>query len=388
MQLSTSPIPLSLYIHFPWCIRKCPYCDFNSHQAHTAIPEEEYINALIADLRQDIAQLKTPRPLRSIFMGGGTPSLFSGESIARLLLALSDLLPFEPTIEITLEANPSTVEQQRFKIYRQAGINRLSIGVQSFNNKHLSLLGRVHDATAAQKAIETAQAAGFTNINLDIMYGLPNQTVKDAISDIATAIRFAPNHISWYQLTIEPNTIFNRFPPQLPDDDTLHQQEIIGKALLAANGYENYEISAYCKKGHESQHNLNYWLFGDYLGIGAGAHSKLTELPQYNIIRTHKMRQPKDYLDPHKPFIAEQKNISGEEIPFEFMLNALRLSRPLSVELFAQRTGRSAAQLTALLAPAIAKEFVTYDKKYFTVTATGSRFLNDLTALFLPEEVL
>lgn len=378
-------IPLSLYIHLPWCIRKCPYCDFNSHQLRSSIPETEYVDALIADLKQDLKLLSTPRSLGSIFFGGGTPSLFSAASIDRLLTEIAKLIQFDSQIEITLEANPGAVEQERFKGYRQAGVNRLSLGVQSFSDKHLKLLGRIHDASAASKAYDTALRAGFNNINIDLMYGLPDQTVADALADLTTAIDLAPSHLSWYQLTLEPNTVFSKFPPTLPDENILEEQELVGKILLADNGFRQYEVSAYCQTKHECQHNLNYWLFGDYLGIGAGAHSKLTDHRTLSVTRINKLRQPKDYLSVEKPFIAEQKVICPTELTFEFMLNALRLNQTIPINLFEERTGNKFDTIIPTLIKAKEREFIDYDEEKFTVTSLGRQFLNDLTAMFLPD---
>lgn len=308
-------IPLSLYIHLPWCIRKCPYCDFNSHGVKDEIPEQQYINTLIQDLDEDLVEIED-RSLISIFFGGGTPSLFSGHAITTLLQEIQKRIPFQKDIEITLEANPGTVEQQYIRAYHEAGVNRLSIGVQSFQDDKLKALGRIHGSQEAQQAIETAKQAGFNNFNIDIMHGLPNQSVEDACYDIQTAIELKPTHLSWYQLTIEPNTVFYSKPPTLPDEDTLWEIEEQGKALLAKAGYEQYEVSAYAKQGRQCQHNINYWEFGDYLGIGAGAHSKITDPKSKKIERKWKVKHPKDYLNPNKPFVANKNLISQKKPSF------------------------------------------------------------------------
>src|SRR3990167_5961302 len=286
-------IPLSLYVHVPWCVQKCPYCDFNSHAVKEELPETAYIAELCKELTQKIPLIED-RPIQSLFIGGGTPSLFSAKSYARLFDFLKQHATLLPDAEITLEANPGTAEQQRFLDYRAVGINRLSIGIQSLQNDKLKALGRIHDGSQAQKAIEMAFTAGFTNFNVDLMFGLPNQTIEDAQQDLTSVIALKPPHLSWYQLTLEPNTLFHKFPPKLPDDDYLWQMQNEGIAQLAQHGYQRYEVSAYCQTGHESRHNLNYWLFGDYLGIGAGAHSKITHKDQ-TISRHSNIKHPKLY---------------------------------------------------------------------------------------------
>ncbi|MFZ2320426.1 MAG: radical SAM family heme chaperone HemW, partial [Pseudomonas sp.] len=287
--------PLALYIHIPWCVRKCPYCDFNSHAAGPTLPEQEYVDALLADLDADLGRVHG-RQLSSIFFGGGTPSLFSAAALGRLLAGVEQRIGFAADIEITLEANPGTFEQAKFQAYRQLGINRLSIGVQSFQADKLKALGRIHDGDEAIRAADMARAAGFDNFNLDLMHGLPDQSIEDALSDLRIAIAQQPTHLSWYQLTMEPNTVFWSQPPTLPEDDTLWDIQEAGQQLLAEHGYLQYEVSAYARAGRQAQHNLNYWSFGDFIGIGAGAHGKLSS-PSGQIVRTWKTRLPKDYLD-------------------------------------------------------------------------------------------
>lgn len=374
--------PTSLYIHVPWCIRKCPYCDFNSHKRPDTLPETDYIEALINDLKTDIAQHQ-PVTITSIFIGGGTPSLLSGEAYDRLLTEAERLLGFAADIEITLEANPGTVEQQRFKAYRQAGINRLSLGIQSFNPTHLKRLGRIHDDAQAHRAIDSARQAGFDNINLDIMHSLPHQTRAEGLEDLRTALIHQPQHLSWYQLTLEPNTVFYKQQPPLPTEDTTADLEDDGFKLLAEHGYQRYEISAFSQPGREARHNLNYWLFGDYFGIGAGAHGKLTSA-EHRVSRTKKYRQPKDYLDEGKPFLVSQEVGDEASLLFEFMLNATRLQQKIPQGLFRERTGLPEARLQAKLRLAAEKGLITLEKDHWQVTERGRRYTNNLQALFLP----
>lgn len=374
--------PLSLYIHFPWCIRKCPYCDFNSHALrHDDLPEQHYINALLQDLQTDLA-IMSPRPIQSIFMGGGTPSLFSAAALDRLLTALNDQLSFAPAIEITLEANPGSIEAAKFADYRRVGINRLSIGIQSFADHQLKQLGRIHDSAQAQRALEIAHQAGFDNFNIDIMYGLPKQTLQQALDDLQTGLRFQPKHLSWYQLTIEPNTVFHKTQPVLPHDDHIIAMENAGRALLADQGLQRYEVSAYAQDDFHCRHNMNYWQFGDYLGIGAGAHAKITT--DNGVMRLQKRRQPSDYLHPEKSFIAKQHIIENHELPFEFMLNALRLSQSFSLDLFTQRTGQSLHVIEEPLTQAQQSGLINIDAhNTLHITPLGQQFLNDLQGLFL-----
>ncbi|WP_454785471.1 radical SAM family heme chaperone HemW [Legionella sp. WA2024007413] len=373
-------IPLSLYIHIPWCIRKCPYCDFNSHKSPESLPEQNYVQALIADLKTDLEHFEAG-DICSIFIGGGTPSLFSAQAYDTLFTELRRLLSFAEDIEITLEANPGTVEQQRFTEYRHIGINRLSLGIQSFNPEHLNTLGRIHDAQQAHRAIESARNAGFNNLNLDIMHGLPKQSVAQGIEDLKTAIAHQPEHLSWYQLTIEPNTVFYKEKPPLPSEDDAWHLEEEGLALLKESGFERYEISAFAQSTRQARHNLNYWLFGDYLGIGAGAHGKITT--SEGILRTRKHRQPKEYLDSNKPFLASRDLVTPQDLLFEFMLNTTRLEQPIPLELFAQTTGRPLSALLSKLKIAEQKKLITLTDAHWQVTAFGRRYTNDLQALFL-----
>jgi putative oxygen-independent coproporphyrinogen III oxidase len=372
--------PLSLYIHIPWCIRKCPYCDFNSHKSPEILAEDAYIHALISDLHADLSRFP-PRPLQSIFIGGGTPSLFSPAAYDKLLTELKQSLTFAPDIEITLEANPGTVEQQRFHEYRQLGINRLSLGIQSFNQAHLKSLGRVHDDKQAHKAIETARHAGFTNLNLDLMYALPQQTPEEGLMDLATAIGYKPEHLSWYQLTLEPNTLFYKQQPKLPLEDDIALLEEQGLACLGSAQLKRYEISAFAKQGYTAKHNLNYWLFGDYLGIGAGAHGKITTSD--GIYRTRKRRQPKDYLDLSKTPKVALERLSAETLVFEFMLGATRLEQSIPRALFTQMTQLDEALLLPKLQLALEKKLITLSATDWQVTPFGRRFTNDLQSLFL-----
>ena len=378
-------LPLSLYIHVPWCIRKCPYCDFNSHKSPDILPESNYIDALIADLKNDLEKFPG-RTLVSIFIGGGTPSLFSASAFEQLLTEIRLLLPFADNIEITLEANPGTVEQQRFTDYRSLGINRLSLGVQSFNATHLKALGRIHDDQQAHRAIESARKAGFDNLNIDIMHGLPNQTIAQGIDDLKIALAHQPEHLSWYQLTIEPNTVFYKQRPTLPTEDEAYAIEEKGFELLDAHQFKRYEISAFCQPNKLAQHNLNYWLFGDYYGIGAGAHGKLTTTDDKQVFRTRKQRQPTDYLNPNKRFLAGIEQVSNVELVFEFMLNTTRLQQAIPNALFEERTGLSIDYLTPGLLKAEAKGLLTINDTHWHITPFGRQFTNDLQALFLPSE--
>lgn len=374
--------PLSLYIHFPWCIRKCPYCDFNSHTLLTELPEKNYINALIVDLEQDLEKLPA-RPITSIFMGGGTPSLFSPDMLGHLLVELEKRIEFSNDIEITLEANPGTTEYQRFYGYREVGINRLSLGIQSFSNEKLKILGRIHDGDQAIKAVLAAKSAGFTNINLDLMHGLPKQSVIEGLKDLQTAFSLEPTHISWYQLTIEPNTEFYQRPPPLPLEETMGELQERGEEIFRQKAYKHYEISAFCKDGYDCNHNRNYWQFGDYIGIGAGAHSKLTDDKKMTIRRAWKQKNPKAYLAQKNQFLAEEKFISVEELSFEFMLNALRLYQKIPSELFQQRTGLSFSNIQPILYKAQQQGLLTYDGFVMETTEFGKRFYNNLLAMFM-----
>jgi putative oxygen-independent coproporphyrinogen III oxidase len=374
--------PLSLYIHIPWCVRKCPYCDFNSHQQQGELPEADYIAALLQDLQQDSAYIQG-RSLQSIFIGGGTPSLFAAASYETLLAAIQTVVPFAEDIEITLEANPGTFEQEKFSAYRQAGINRLSIGIQSFNDTHLKKLGRIHGSDEAQRAAAIARKAGFANFNLDLMFGLPGQTTAQACDDLQTAIGCEPAHLSWYQLTIEPNTEYFRRPPTLPQDDTIAEMQETGIALLESHGFARYEISAYSQPGKQARHNLNYWDFGDYLGIGAGAHGKITVAASSAIVRTRKTRMPAHYLDPAREFTTEIRTVAAEELPLEFMLNALRLSEGVPLRYFAERTGLAVSFLQDSLAKLRQRGLLSGDDHRLQPTALGLLHLNELLLEFM-----
>ena len=378
--LPTLP-PLALYIHIPWCVRKCPYCDFNSHTASPVLPEQEYVDALLADLDQDLHAVYG-RELTSIFFGGGTPSLFSAEALGRLLQGVEQRIPFAADIEITLEANPGTFEQEKFVAYRKLGINRLSIGIQSFQQEKLEALGRIHNGDEAVRAAGMARQAGFDNFNLDLMHGLPDQSLDDALSDLRQAIALKPTHISWYQLTLEPNTVFWNQPPVLPEDDTLWDIQEAGQALLAEHGYAQYEVSAYAQAGRPARHNLNYWSFGDFIGIGAGAHGKLSH-PDGRIVRTWKTRLPKDYLSPAKSFQAGEKSLSNDEMPFEFLMNALRLTAGVESRLYPERTGLSLETLAEGRREAEQSGLLQVEPSRLAATERGQLFLNDLLQQFL-----
>ncbi len=373
--------PLSLYVHVPWCIQKCPYCDFNSHTAKGELPERDYVNALLQDFETSLDAIQG-RKLHSIFIGGGTPSLLSPSAYERLFAGLRQHTEFSDDIEITLEANPGTFEQDKFTGFRHTGINRLSIGIQSFQDEKLKKLGRIHHGEEAQRAVGMAFAAGFTNINLDLMHGLPNQSLDDALLDLKTAIALKPTHLSWYQLTIEPNTVFYSRPPVLPEDDALWDIQEAGQALLAESGYQQYEISAYSQPGRQSRHNLNYWQFGDYIGIGAGAHSKLTLLEEGTILRNWKTRLPAGYLNPAKPFEAGHRTLAEEDLPLEFMMNALRLNDGVDLSSFNQRTGLSLPSIADAVKEAQHQNLMSTDNQRLQPTQKGSLFLNDILSLF------
>ena len=376
-----SPPPLSLYIHFPWCVRKCPYCDFNSHEAREGIPEARYLAALIADLEQSLP-LVWGRPVTSVFIGGGTPSLLSPESVDALLAAVRARLTLLPGAEVTLEANPGTAEAGRFAGYRAAGVNRLSVGVQSFNPRHLAALGRIHDADEARHAVELA-LKHFDNANLDLMYALPGQTLEEARADIAAAAAFGTPHLSAYHLTLEPNTAFHRAPPPLPDADLAAQMQDTVEEALAAHGYGHYEISAFARPGRECRHNLNYWLFGDYLGIGAGAHGKVSQPDR--ILRQMRHKHPQAYLQAAESGDAVQEShaVDIDERPFEFMMNALRLTAGFPARLFAERTGLTLDAIRPQLDTAVARNLLEVGVERIAPTEHGRRFLNDLLQLFL-----
>ncbi len=370
--------PLSLYVHVPWCVRKCPYCDFNSHEAKGGIPEDAYVEALIADLESALPQV-WGRPVVSVFFGGGTPSLLSGTAVDRLLAAFRARLPLAPDAEITLEANPGTAEAGKFAAFREAGVNRLSIGVQSFDDAKLPALGRIHTADEARHAIELAQRH-FERINLDLMYALPRQTLAEARRDIETAIACGTTHVSAYHLTLEPNTAFHHSPPPVPDDDLAADMQQAVEEALGAVGFEHYETSAFARPGARCRHNLNYWTFGDYLGIGAGAHAKIS-FPD-RILRESRRRGPADYLSAAERR-AEQREVTTAELPFEFMMNALRLTEGVETRLFEERTGIPLAALHEPLLEAQREGLLGVDAQRLTPTAKGQRFLNRLLGMFL-----
>lgn len=377
--------PLALYIHVPWCVRKCPYCDFNSHTLSQALPETAYIDALLADLDAELVDVQG-RVLTSIFIGGGTPSLVSGAGYQRLLAGIRERMTLAPDIEITLEANPGTFERERFADFRRAGINRLSVGVQSFDNDALARLGRIHNADEAVKAITAAREVGFDEINIDLMHGLPEQTMATALADIDQALSLSPSHLSWYQLTLEPNTAFYSRPPTLPEEDVLADIQDAGQARLEGAGFQRYEISAWSRPGHEARHNLNYWRFGDYLGIGAGAHGKISRLvgQGLEIERRWKTRQPETYLARHgdpSGFVAGQRKLSRDERGLEFLMNALRLGDGVPRALWERHTGLDDARLDAHTRAAIARELMFETHSRIQATPLGLLFLNDLLAL-------
>jgi putative oxygen-independent coproporphyrinogen III oxidase len=382
---SSNP-PLGLYIHLPWCEQKCPYCDFNSHQADS-IPEQAYVDALLDDLAQELP-LIWGRRIESIFIGGGTPSLFSADAIERLFSGLRSLINLAPAIEVTMESNPGSADAANYRGYRQAGVNRLSIGVQSFDNAQLATLGRVHDSAQARHAFQLARDAGFENINLDLMFGLPGQSVAEAQADLAQAIELVPEHLSHYQLTIEPNTLFHRHQPQnMPDNDLCFDQQQACQLQLDAAGYHQYEISAYSRAKQQSQHNLNYWHFGDYLGIGAGAHGKITLAGEDRVIRRVRLRHPRAYLAQHGAArIASETELSASDLSFEFMLNTLRLKQGFDTRLFHDNTGLSLNEVLPTLQQARDKGLIEYNGEKITPTELGFSHLNDLQAMFLTLE--
>ena len=373
--------PLSLYIHIPWCARKCPYCDFNSHEARGLLPEDEYVAALLADLEASLPRV-WGRPVLTVFIGGGTPSLLSVRALDALLAGVRARLPLAADAEVTLEANPGTVEAEKFAGFRAAGVNRLSLGIQSFNDRHLVALGRIHDAAQARRAAELALRT-FENVNLDLMYALPGQTPGEAAADIAVAVAYAPQHLSAYHLTLEPNTYFHRYPPALPDDDSAAEMQDALEAQLADAGYEHYETSGFALPGKRSRHNLNYWMFGDYLGIGAGAHSKISF--KNNILRESRARQPKAYLAQAGAGAAvnEGHDIAAVDLPGEFMMNALRLNQGFDLGLFPARSGLPLTHILSMLDQAETRGLIVRDHRRVTPTLLGRRFLNDLMQLFL-----
>ncbi|MGY5452224.1 radical SAM family heme chaperone HemW [Agarivorans sp. MS3-6] len=381
--LTLSPA-LSLYIHVPWCVQKCPYCDFNSHGLKQALPETAYIQALLADLDADLARFPAMngRALHSIFIGGGTPSLLSADAIDDLLHGIKQRLTLGPLTEVTMEANPGTAEADRFAGYFQAGVNRLSIGVQSFQQQHLAKLGRIHNGDEAMRAFEFAQQAGFKRINLDLMHGLPNQSLEQAMQDLQQAFALGPSHLSWYQLTIEANTAFASRPPKLPNEDLLWDIYEQGHQQLQQAGFDQYEVSAYCRENDRSQHNLNYWRFGDYLGIGCGAHGKITDLTNQQLIRTEKVKHPKGYLEASRDFMFKQWSVDADDLAFEFFLNRLRLFEDIPKAEFIDLTGLGLTELEQSLSDAKQQGLLTDNLDHWQVTKKGRLFLNDLLNCF------
>lgn len=375
--------PLSLYVHFPWCVRKCPYCDFNSHEAGDELPEVAYLDALRADLEQSLP-LVWGRKIVSVFIGGGTPSLVSAQGLDRLMSDIRSLLPLEAGAEITMEANPGTFEAEKFRSYAASGINRLSIGIQSFNPRHLKALGRIHDGDEARRAVEIAQQ-NFGNFNLDLMFALPGQTMEEAAADLETALGFAPPHLSLYHLTLEPNTVFAKYPPEVPDDDSSAVMQQMIADRMAGAGYEHYEVSAFARPGRRARHNLNYWEFGDYLGIGAGAHSKLS-FP-HRVVRQARYKQPATYMQQAIAgnAIHEEHEVGRDEMGFEFMLNALRMTEGFESRLFMERTGLPQQLIEPALQQAEKKGLLEVDFRQIRPTELGQRFLNDLQQMFLPD---
>ncbi|MFP6558348.1 radical SAM family heme chaperone HemW [Paraburkholderia sp. B3] len=380
----TSLPPLALYVHFPWCVRKCPYCDFNSHEwKGERFPEDDYLDALRSDLEQALP-LVWGRQVHTVFIGGGTPSLLSAAGLDRLLSDVRALLPLDADAEITLEANPGTFDAAKFAQFRASGVNRLSVGIQSFNEAHLKALGRIHDAVQARHAVEVA-ANTFENFNLDLMFALPQQTLAECQADIETALSFAPPHLSLYHLTLEPNTLFAKFPPALPDDDQSADMQDWIHARTAEAGYERYEVSAYAKPGRQSRHNLNYWRFGDYLGIGAGAHTKLS-FPN-RILRQARYKHPATFIEQARAGtpVQEEREVGSRDLPFEFMLNALRLVEGFPVHRFVERTGLSMTSIEPALQEAERRGLIVRDYEKIAPTELGQRFLNDLQEMFLKD---
>jgi putative oxygen-independent coproporphyrinogen III oxidase len=379
-------IPLSLYIHFPWCVQKCPYCDFNSHAVRQGLDDQAYVDALLADLDMQLPQI-WGRPVRSIFFGGGTPSLMSGSAMLRLMSELRARLNLGPEVEITLEANPGAIDSGHFHDYAAAGINRLSLGIQSMDNGRLQALGRIHNVDDALSAIATARSAGLENINLDLMFGLPGQSPDAAMAELEQVLATGPTHLSYYQLTIEPNTLFQRHPPMLPHEDVIDEIHEAGIGLLARHGFRRYEISAYAHEGNQCRHNLNYWLYGDYLGIGAGAHSKLSSAETGTIRRFVKQKHPEHYLQAagRSESVMQDELVGREDRGFEFMMNALRLTEGFKKDTFIERTGLPWSNIADIVDNAAKDGLLTVQDHTIQPTETGLRFLNDLLTRFLPD---
>jgi oxygen-independent coproporphyrinogen-3 oxidase len=377
--------PLALYVHMPWCVRKCPYCDFNSHAAPERIPQQQYITALLEDLDEELAGV-ADRTLVSIFFGGGTPSLFTAEAVDEFLRGVRARIAWSEDIEVTLETNPGTLERGRFSGYKAAGVNRISLGAQTFDGQQLQTLGRIHSADDIHRAVEELNSAGLDNFNIDLMYALPEQTIDAAIRDVEQAIALQPTHLSHYQLTLEPGTVFYHRPPPLPDQDASWDMQQECQRVLAGHGFEQYEISGYARAQRRCRHNLNYWLFGDYIGIGAGAHGKITDVLNQRVIRTVRHRQPREYLRSVQGSRAiERRIVEVEELPLEFMLNALRLNDGFTVQEFETRTGLRITDIGATLEQALRKGMLIAQGQRWGVSELGRRFLNDLQGMFLPD---
>lgn len=380
-----SPIPLSLYIHIPWCIRKCPYCDFNSHETAGTLPERAYVDALLFDLDTQKNAIEG-RTIQTLFIGGGTPSLFSPESLERLLKGIRARVPVAEGAEITLEANPGTAESERFARYREVGLTRLSIGIQSFDSEILTQIGRIHDGQTAIAAAQMAKAAGFEELNLDLMFGLPGHTRALALNDIETAIGLNPTHLSFYQLTLEPNTVFHKYPPILPHEEETWSIQELGQSRLHQAGFLQYEVSAYARQGSRCRHNLNYWKFGDYLGIGAGAHGKITSSETGNILRTQRLKQPLSYMKAaqEKSCLGDQAEVLPEEIPFEFLMNGLRLREGFEIKHFKARTGFEMDRLEPTLSRLQNEHLLERTTTHIRCTDHGFNFLDSILQHFLP----
>ncbi len=376
-------LPLSLYIHIPWCIKKCPYCDFNSHAIKDDLPEHHYIDALLNDLALDLNRYQITRPISSIFIGGGTPSLFSPTAIDRLLAGIRQQAALKTDLEITLEANPGTFESHKFAEFRALGINRLSIGIQSFNDRLLKELGRVHSAQEAIHAAEIAHQAGFDNFNLDLMFGLPKASAEDSLTDLATAVSLKPTHISFYQLTLEPNTYFHKFPPKLPNDELIFNTQKDCQQMLVEQGYQQYEVSAYSQPGFQCQHNVNYWQFGDYLGIGAGAHGKISLQMPDQIIRSYKGKSPEQYLS-SLPKNGGAEFISTNELPLEFIMNHLRLKQGFSLEAYQASTGLAVDTLEPALSACVRQDLLIQHNNQYACSNKGWNFLDSILEKFIP----
>jgi len=378
---------LSLYIHIPWCVRKCPYCDFNSHQQKDTLPEDAYVKRLLADLDNDLSSFMIKhRSLQSIFFGGGTPSLFSAKAIGDILTGVNQRLPFTETCEITLEANPGTFEADKFADFKRAGVNRLSIGIQSFDDEHLKKLGRIHNSDEAKQAVQIAFDSGFENVNLDLMYALSQQNIEGALLDLKTAFQFPITHLSHYQLTLEPNTLFHKFPPKLPNDDAIWDMQQVCQSFIKDHGFHQYEVSAYAKESKNdcrAQHNLNYWRYGDYLAIGAGAHGKIT-LAEHKTVRTMKFKHPRHYLENDIDHaFNHQKNVSKDDLLFEYFLNKLRLLESFTQQDFTHATGLPFSVAEIKIREALRHQWLEFDNENYSVTAIGQQYLNNLQGIFL-----